>query len=152
MMDWSIAIPSGLAGAIFTFLGNMTLVAYRGYLQKKRAEPVLEKKFANDEQKALAEQIRMLLKASEDYRNEVREDLDRMKQEMSDMSNRHEEEMRIIRTAYDTEMEEMQRKITELTEEVMSYRRENGALHLLLKDKGIDVPVWITSSTGKKGS
>jgi chromosome condensin MukBEF ATPase and DNA-binding subunit MukB len=151
MMDWNIAISSGAIGAAFTFLGNMALTAYRGHLQRKRAEPVLEKKFATDDQKILAEQFKVLLKASEDYREEVREDLDRMKQDMAEMSKRHEEEMQTIRTSYDKEMEKMQKKISDLTEEVMSYRRENGALHLLLKDKGIDVPLWVTSLMGKKG-
>jgi hypothetical protein len=48
-----------------------------------------------------------------------------------------------MKTHYESEMSSMKQKITNLTEEVLSYRRENGALHLLLQDRNIEVPDWV---------
>lgn len=85
----------------------------------------------------------MLLESSEKYRDEVRSDMERLKLELEKQAKQCNDELSSMKLIYENELHSMQTKMTALTEEVAEYRRENGALHLLLRDRGVEIPSWV---------
>jgi ABC-type phosphate transport system auxiliary subunit len=85
----------------------------------------------------------LLLESSEKYRDEVRSDMERLKLELEKQAKQCNDELSSMKLIYENELHSMQTKMTALTEEVAEYRRENGALHLLLRDRGVEIPSWV---------
>ena len=85
----------------------------------------------------------MLLESSEKNRDEVRSDMERLKLELEKQAQQCNDELSSMKSMYENELHSMQTKMTALTEEVAEYRRENGALHLLLRDRGVEIPSWV---------
>lgn len=137
-MDWNVVISAGLAGAAVKAAGDLGVA----YLRRKRKDEEPSAAY-------MAEQFAALMKASESYREEVRQDMDRMKEDFQTLNVKYETDMASMRSEYEDEISILRQKIVKLTEEIVAYRRENGALHLLLKEKGIDIPDWVFVSQKK---
>jgi SMC interacting uncharacterized protein involved in chromosome segregation len=137
-MDWDVIISAGLAGAAVKAAGDLGVA----FLRKRRGreDPTIA---------YMSEQFASLMKASESYREEVRQDMDRMKEDFQTLNVKYETDMASMRSQYEDEISGLRQKIVKLTEEIVAYRRENGALHLLLKEKGIDIPDWVSVSQRK---
>ena len=142
-MAWEQLLGASVTGAVFTFVANMAIAIIRNYRSRSRQHTILDKKFSIEEKRTLTEQFRALLDASESYREEVRVDMARIKSDFEALQVHHEKEMAKMKNHYEAEISSMKQKITDLTQEVLSYRRENGALHLLLQDRNIEVPDWV---------
>ena len=142
-MAWEELLGASVTGAVFTFIANMIISIIRKYRSQTTQENVLDRKFSIEEKRTLTEQFRTLLEASESYREEVRVDMMRIKSDFEALQVYHEREMAKMKLHYESEISSMKQKISNLTVEVLSYRRENGALHLLLQDRNIDVPDWV---------
>ena len=136
----SVLTPEGTGAASVLVVGAI----WKGY-QKLRQYSIKSKKNDIEEKLALTEQFEVLLKESNAYRIEVREDLVRLRKEFDTIKSRYEKDIEEIRIHYESEMETMREQVNTLTEEVKKYRQENGALHLLLRERGIEIPSWINT-------
>lgn len=136
-------IISAVSGAIVSILGKWIISLFRYKSEKYQ----IEKRTDIEERKSAHEQIELLLESSEKYREEVRQDMIRMKAEMEKIKDAHEKEMGDFRGQYENQISSLKEQVATLVKEVELYRRENGALHLLLKNRGIEVPDWVRKET-----
>lgn len=143
MNGLDIAIPSGIAGALCTVIGNIIISTYKNWANSRNGKIHIENKLSIDEKRNILEQVKLLLESSEKYRDEVRSDMERMKLELEKQAKQCNDELSSMKLMHENELHSMQKKMAELTEEVAEYRRENGALHLLLRDRGVEIPSWV---------
>jgi hypothetical protein len=61
-----------------------------------------------------------------------------MRKTMSDMEDRHRTQIQNMKTKYEEEINTLRNEVVVLRDKITEYQRENGALHLLLRDRGID--------------
>lgn len=143
MSGFEIAIPSGIAGALCTVIGKVIISTYKNWSKSRNGQQSIENKMSIEEKRNILEQVKLLLESSEKYRDEVRCDMERLKIELEKQTKQCADELHGMKLMHGNELHEMQEKIAILTEEVAEYRRENGVLHLLLRDRGIEVPSWV---------
>ena len=143
MSGLDIAIPSGIAGALCTVIGNIIISTYKNWSNSRNGKSSIENKLSIDEKRNILDQVKLLLESSEKYRDEVRSDMERLKLELEKQAKQCNDELSSMKSMYENELHSMQKKMTALTEEVAEYRRENGALHLLLRDRGVEIPSWV---------
>ncbi len=127
-LDWSVILPAGVGGIAIKAISDIIVASIR---KRRSPSPDISAQFA------------ALMQASESYREEVRNDMDRMRKDMDQLQKKYETDMSIMKEQYEKEISLLKNEVLQLTEEMTEYRRENGALHLLLKDRGIDPPHWI---------
>lgn len=142
-MSWDVMLSASVMGAIFTFLSNIIIAWYRSRQQRKSVDMLMLKKFGIEGQQTLTAQFEALMRASESYREEVRHDMQTMRNEYDALHTRYQAEISDMKEFYEGEIATLRQKIANLTEEVVSYRRENGALHLLLQQQGVEIPSWV---------
>lgn len=135
-MDWQVIIPAGVVGVILKAIADIG-VAWIRRSRKSNHTP------------DLTEQFTALIQANQSYREEVRDDMDKMKKEFDNLQSKYEKDLHELTCKYEIELESMKNKLALLTKEVIEYRQENGALHLLLKQQGVEVPGWIKKSSEK---
>lgn len=136
-MDWNVILSAGVGGVAVKAVGDIIVAAIR----KKRSPHLSPEE--------ITVQFSALMQASESYREEVRLDMDRMKRDFSDLQTKYETEMTKMKDEYELQIKTMQTQIAAMKTEITEYRRENGALHLLLRDQGIEVPSWVKKPTEK---
>lgn len=110
---------------------------------------IAEQRSLYEKQKNLTEEVNVLLSANKSYREEIKKDLDSLKNELEESTSFHRKEMEMMKKEYEEEIQRLRTKISELASELLTYRRENGALHLLLTDRGIEIPSWVKKSAEK---
>lgn len=142
-MTWDAMLSAGATGAAVTFASNLLIAWYKSRHQERTIGKVIQSRQEIESQKSLTEQFAALMKASESYREEVRTDMDRMRNEYDLLHEKYQREVSDMKEFYEGEMDILRQKIANLTEEVVSYRRENGALQLLLEQRGIEIPDWV---------
>lgn len=127
-----ISVLSGLSGAIVTVFVNWIVAKSK----HSTMQNIVDKRTDH-------ERMELILKSSEDYREEMRKDMAEMADKMRDMKIGHQEEMLSFQKKYQEDIQSLQNEIQILKTELDMYRQENGALHLLLKAQGIPVPTWV---------
>lgn len=137
--EYFTIIISAISGVLVSVLGKWGISLFRYKSEKYE----IEKRSDAEERKTAKEQIELLLESSEKYRDEVRQDMIRMKAEMEKIHHAHEKEMNDFRSQYENQISSLKEQVATLMKEVELYRRENGALHLLLKNRDIEVPDWV---------
>jgi len=142
-MDFETALPAGLSGALLTFIGRFLFLYLQSKYRSSKSGTYLHTKISIDEKRALTDQFSALIKANETYREEIRQDLVRMKKEFEVVKQNHNKELSELQLKYAIEMKSLKEKIAKLTDEISRYRLENEALHSFLKEKQIEVPKWI---------
>jgi len=142
-MDFATAVPAGLSGALLTFIGRFLFAYIQDKYRSSKSDSYLKTKLSIDEKRGLTEQFSALIKANETYRDEVRQDMIRMRKEFDAIKKDHNKELSDLQLKYSVEMKILKDKISKLTEEISRYRLENEALHSFLKEKQIEVPTWI---------
>lgn len=136
-------IPAGIIGSVSTFVAKILWDWYKERTKQEHKNNSQAKKNEIEEKSVLTEQFQVLLQESNSYRKEVREDLIRMREEFDTMKSQYDQDLLELKNHYENELKTMQDQVASLTEEVKRYRQENGALHLLLRERGIEVPSWI---------
>lgn len=136
-------IPAGIIGSVSTFVAKISWDWYKERTKQEHRNNSQAKKNEIEEKSVLTEQFYVLLQESNSYRKEVREDLIRMREEFDIMKSQYDQDLLELKNHYENELKNMQDQVASLTEEVKRYRQENGALHLLLRERGIEVPSWI---------
>lgn len=136
-------LPAGVSGAIFSFVAKISWDWYKERSKQQHKDNASHRKSDIEEKAVMTDQFQVLLQESNSYRKEVREDLIRMKEEFDTMKIQYEKDISELKHQYETELKSMQDQVASLTEEVKRYRQENGALHLLLRERGVEVPSWI---------
>lgn len=136
-------VPAGISGAVFTFVAQTSWKYYKEKFRSKKKDEILTQKLSIEDRVAMTEQIELLLTESNRYRTEVREDLTRIKSEFDTMKIRYEKDIEQMKQHYEGEISNMKETVISLQNEVSHLRKENGALHLLLQNQGIEVPSWI---------
>jgi len=142
------SLPPVLA-SIATFTTNKVWDHYRKKRSASTALNIAEQRSLYEKQRALTEEVNVLLTANKSYREEIKNDLDLLKKELEESTLLHRVEMENMKKEYEEEIQRLQSKLSELASELLLYRRENGALHLLLTDRGIEIPSWVKKSAEK---
>lgn len=142
------SLPPILA-SIATFTTNKVWDHYRRKRNASTALNIAEQRSLYEKQRSLTEEVNILLSANKSYREEIKQDLDSLKKELEDSTCQHRSEMETMKKEYEEEIKTLQSKMSELASELLLYRRENGALHLLLTDRGIEIPSWVKKSAEK---
>lgn len=142
-MDFATAVPAGLSGALLTLIGRFILAYIQDKYRSSKSDSYLKTKLSIEEKHGMTEQFSALIKASETYRDEVRQDMVRMRQELDVIKKDNIKELSGLNLKYSVEMKILKDKISTLTDEISRYRLENAALHSFLKEKQIEVPTWI---------
>lgn len=141
-------IPEQVITAILasaaTLACNMIFLTFRRNTAVPIAMFALEKRDIAAKQKAVNEQIAMIISANDIHRNELKEEISGLKKDIEQSQNRHEKEMVALRAHYESEIELLGRKVATLTSEVLIYRRENSALHQLLRNSDVEIPDWLS--------
>ena len=138
-----LAIPAGIIGSLLTMIGNFAIYYYKNKISKNNINNVMEAKRSVDEKRTIADQMSLLLSSSENYREEVRLDMENLRHQMKTQNENCTKEIEIIKDKYEKEIEKMKTTVETLTKEVENYRRDNALLYLILREKGIDVPDWV---------
>ena len=135
--------------SIATFTVNKMWQSHMSRKNRSTAMNIAEQRSLYEKQKNLTEEVNVLLSANKSYREEIKKDLDSLKNELEESTSFHRKEMEMMKKEYEEEIQRLRTKISELASELLTYRRENGALHLLLSERGIEVPSWVKKSTDK---
>lgn len=135
--------------SIATFAANKMWQSHVSRKNRSTAMNIAEQRSLYEKQKNLTEEVNVLLSANKSYREEIKKDLDSLKNELEESTSFHRKEMEMMKKEYEEEIQRLRTKISELASELLTYRRENGALHLLLSERGIEVPSWVKKSTDK---
>jgi len=138
-----LAIPAGIIGSLLTMIGNFAIYYYRNKISKNNINNIMETKKSFEEKRTISDQMSLLLSSSEKYREEVRLDMENLRQQMKNQNENCTKEIEIIKDKYEKEIEKMKTTVETLTKEVENYRRDNALLYLILREKGIDVPDWV---------
>jgi chromosome segregation ATPase len=138
-----------ILASVATFTVNKLWQAQAARKNRSISLDVAEQRSLYEKQKNLTEEVNVLLSANKSYREEIKKDLDLLKNELEESTCFHRKEMEMMKKEYEEEIQRLRTKISELASELLTYRRENGALHLLLSEKGIEVPSWVKKSTDK---
>jgi len=148
-MDYSFFDTFGspaLIGSIFTFVANKAYEKFKNRQKQPYLQSLVELKELEIRESNINKQITMLLNENVEYKNHMKQEMEQLLLTMSEMRDKHENEIRLLQEKYEEKMDDMQKQVTKLSDEVIKYRRENGALHLLLTEKGISVPSWIKTN------
>jgi Mg2+/Co2+ transporter CorB len=148
-MDYSLFDTFGspaLIGSIFTFLANKAYEKFRDRQKKPYLQSLVDLKELEIRESNINKQVTILLDSHVEYKNYMNEEMNKLLLRISEMRDKHENEIRLLQEKYEEKMDDMQKQVTKLSDEVIKYRRENGALHLLLTEKGISVPSWIKTN------
>lgn len=151
MIPWDTLLSAGVLASVITVVANFGIAWFRSRQQLRTVNTVMMQKFGIASQKTLTDQFEALIRASESYREEVRNDMERLRTEHRTLHSKYENEIGEMKEFYEGEIAILRQRIATLTEEVISYRRENGALHLLLQQRGISVPDWVRWNQEDKG-
>lgn len=135
--------------SIATFAANKMWQSHVSRKNRATSMNIAEQRSLYEKQKNLTEEVNVLLSANKSYREEIKKDLDSLKNELEESTSFHRKEMEMMKKEYEEEIQRLRTKISELASELLTYRRENGALHLLLSERGIEVPSWVKKSTDK---
>ena len=135
--------------SIATFAANKMWQSHVSRKNRVTSMNIAEQRSLYEKQKNLTEEVNVLLSANKSYREEIKKDLDSLKNELEESTSFHRKEMEMMKKEYEEEIQRLRTKISELASELLTYRRENGALHLLLSERGIEVPSWVKKSTDK---
>lgn len=138
-----LAIPAGIIGSLLTMIGNFAIYYYKNKISKNNINNIMETKKSFEEKRTISDQMSLLLSSSEKYREEVRLDMENLRQQMKNQNENCTKEIEIIKDKYEKEIEKMKTTVETLTKEVENYRRDNTLLYLILREKGIDVPDWV---------
>lgn len=138
-----LAIPAGIIGSLLTMIGNFAIYYYKNKISKNNINNIMETKKSFEEKRTISDQMSLLLSSSEKYREEVRLDMENLRQQMKNQNENCTKEIEIIKDKYEKEIEKMKTTVETLTKEVENYRRDNALLYLILREKGIDVPDWV---------
>jgi len=138
-----LAIPAGIIGSLLTMIGNFAIHYYKNKISKNNINNIMETKKSFEEKRTISDQMSLLLSSSEKYREEVRLDMENLRQQMKNQNENCTKEIEIIKDKYEKEIEKMKTTVETLTKEVENYRRDNALLYLILREKGIDVPDWV---------
>lgn len=138
-----LAIPAGIIGSLLTMIGNFAIYYYKNKISKNNINNIIETKKSFEEKRTISDQMSLLLSSSEKYREEVRLDMENLRQQMKNQNENCTKEIEIIKDKYEKEIEKMKTTVETLTKEVENYRRDNALLYLILREKGIDVPDWV---------
>lgn len=149
-MDIDVFLSASVVGTVFTIISNILIVWYKSKKQQNTIDNVTMRRLGLDTQKTLTDQFEALIRANELYRDEVRSDMERMREQYDKLHSQYLYEMDTMKQQYEAEITTLRAKIAELTIEVTEYRRENGALHLLLQQQGIEIPSWINTKEKEK--
>jgi len=155
MMDYESLLAtasyfsSPALASIATFTVNKMWQSHISRKNRSTAMNIAEQRSLYEKQKNLTEEVNVLLSANKSYREEIKKDLDSLKNELEESTSFHRKEMEMMKKEYEEEIQRLRTKISELASELLTYRRENGALHLLLSERGIEVPSWVKKSTDK---
>lgn len=142
-MSWDAMLSAGLIGTFFTVIANIFIAVYKTWRQKSVVTAVIASRSSTENQKAINDQFEVFMKSSEEYRDELRKDLDKLKEDHGILQNKYHSEISEMKQFYEKELAILRQRVATLTAEVVSYRQENGALHLLLQQRGIEVPSWV---------
>jgi len=154
-MDYEIFVTAAThfsapaLASIATFTVNKMWQSHISRKNRSTAINIAEQRSLYEKQKNLTEEVNVLLSANKSYREEIKKDLDSLKNELEESTSFHRKEMEMMKKEYEEEIQRLRTKISELASELLTYRRENGALHLLLSERGIEVPSWVKKSTDK---
>lgn len=128
---WSVSVIGAIGGVAIKAVADIIIAFIR--------------KSKNADEDIVSGQVSDLLKDSERYRKEIKNDLENMRTIMGEMENRHKDELSTLSNRYESELNQLRSEVTVLRDKITEYRRENGALHLLLRERGIEPPSWINS-------
>lgn len=154
-MDYEIFVTAAThlsapaLASIATFAANKMWQSHVSGKNRVIAMNIAEQRSLYEKQKNLTGEVNVLLSANKSYREEIKKDLDSLKNELEESKSFHRKEMEMMKKEYEEEIQRLRTKISELASELLTYRRENGALHLLLSERGIEVPSWVKKSTDK---
>jgi chromosome segregation ATPase len=149
LMAFATVSYAPILASVATFTVNKLWQAQVARKNRSISLDVAEQRSLYEKQKNLTEEVNVLLSANKSYREEIKRDLDSLKNELEESTSFHRKEMEMMKKEYEEEIHRLRTKISELASELLTYRRENGALHLLLSERGIEVPSWVKKSTDK---
>jgi len=149
LMTFATISYAPILASVATFTVNKLWQAQAAKKNRSMSLDVAEQRSLYEKQKNLTEEVNVLLSANKSYREEIKKDLDSLKNELEESTSFHRKEMEMMKKEYEEEIQRLRTKISELASELLTYRRENGALHLLLSERGIEVPSWVKKSTDK---
>lgn len=135
------AISGGIIGVLGKTLGSATVAFVRGLFTKK----IIEDKLALDERKLISDQFALLLHQSELYRQEVRRDIEKLREENITHQKDCNERIELLRRDAEYKMELMNTTITSLTKDLETYRNQTEILIQFIEDNGLQSPIVLRS-------
>ncbi|MSR85234.1 hypothetical protein EXS71_02235 [Candidatus Uhrbacteria bacterium] len=137
-------VVTAVLASVATLACNVIFLTFRRSTAVPIAMFALEQRDIATKQKAVNEQIAMIISSNERYRDELKEEITDLKNDIELSQSRHQKEITSLREHYEFEIELLGRKVATLSSEVLIYRRENSALHQLLRKSDVVIPEWIS--------
>ncbi|NBS88474.1 hypothetical protein EBS67_00455 [bacterium] len=135
------AISGGIIGVLGKTLGSAAVAFVRGLFTKK----IIEDKLALDERKLISDQFALLLHQSELYRQEVRRDIEKLREENIAHQKDCNERIELLRRDAEYKMELMNTTIISLTKDLEIYRNQTEILIQFIEDNGLQSPIVLRS-------
>ena len=121
--------------AILAFISSAATLGITRYIdaknreaREKKIEDFRQRKNQDDLSSLVNLQIKDILLASESYREEVKADMDGLKNEILITKNIHEKKMADIIYSYENQIEELRKRINEMSKLIEELKAENQFL------------------------
>jgi hypothetical protein len=144
LTDFSPYYPilSAAIASLITIIGNSYRENKRFAKQKESMSAYVEQKNKDYTTRHINEEMKLILDASASYREEIRQDMDKLKKEITASKNLSESQMMEMKKSYEKEIVLLRKKIEELTKLVEQYKQENTLLQKIISEENVNIPEW----------